>query len=230
MSLEPATLTSKAIEVSEIEIWFQSHRKPWPTPQSCEKLALIMNRLAGHAPPSSAYLKWQAMPWEPIIEEEWWDFKKSSDAVGDLAANLPAMLNYWGKGNQKSPRKLRGFQALQALALALEEAAPYIQKPFGDYAPAVGRKERKAWHIAAIAIYPEVGSIIAKAGHTLPSRVARNSIWVAVTFKALQRLELPDARMMQLTAVASFIDRWATNGGMTAKHITALCSQDTTTA
>jgi len=186
----------------------------------------MMNRMARQAAPSAEFLKYQAVQSEPIAQEKWWDFQAANESLGELTAILPTMLEFWAKGSQMFPRKMSGYQAIQTLNAALAAAAPYIEAPFGDYTPATGKKKRKPWHVAAIAIYPEVGRILVAAGHKLPKTISHTTIWATVTFQALQRLELPDARMMELKAVATYLDRWAKNGGMTAKHVAALCYLD----
>jgi hypothetical protein len=156
--------------------------------------------------------KWTIGP-SPFKRWDLWDIKEGATAARMLLKQAPAMLAHFER-LRDTPSKtisgqiplLEGFAAIERLRIALEDALPFVEHPFGkgDSQDHRKRKHPKPWHALAVAVTPVFVAALRQSGHHVGG-VKDNSAAVRLVHEALLRMgygKIPKA------TIASHLKTW----------------------
>jgi hypothetical protein len=144
----------------------------------------------------------------PVDDDRWWDFDGATEAAKLLIESGPKMLKHW-EGLRWAPETRPGYEAIGKLGEALAVALPYIEFPFGEYEPALGRKKPKDWHVPVVIIFGIIASALSQSlGNP---RLSRNAIMIRVVRSALHRMGY---RYVEIGAVSQHLIRWHAKYGL----------------
>jgi hypothetical protein len=180
----PPNARQRPISPEEVKEWFGRSKSRLKQEQFAD-IAEFLNRISW---PSKSLSEEEAQLSDTggVDTDKFWDFNAAHAAVNTLRECLPLMLRFW-KGLQWAPETRAGYDSIERLGRALEEAAPLIEHPFGVSMPRPAFPNFREWHAPAVAIAKRVRTELRRAGDPNPS-MERNSVTVRLVHKSMERM------------------------------------------
>jgi len=198
---------SRTITAAEVGEWFRSSKTRAPSAAICEEVAAWLTRMRGPSDPEDDRTSLDSAT-QPIDDDRWWDFDSATKAAKILIESGPKMLKHWD-GLRWAPETRPGYEAIDKLGEALAVALPYIEFPFGQCEPALGRKKPKDWHVPAVLIF---GIIVKALGQSFGTpRLSRNAVMVRVVRSALLRIGYENVKV---GTISQHLTRWNAKYGL----------------